>query len=163
MISQSCESKTIDEATYNYLSCNNGLCNKAYFSPKIQRKIRPLRPIVPLIRSPLYNWTKFLSNLLAYASEKNGKYSKNSSGLIDYIKSITLPENYILIFLDVTSLYTNISINLAAEIVVMAFIWTKILDEKCDVLVAEQIEYLFGKVEMRVGFPSRTYNFFVPI
>lgn len=100
---------------------------------------------------------------MAYASEKNGKYSKNSSGLIDYIKSITLPENYILIFLDVTSLYTNISINLAAEIVVMAFIWTKILDEKCDVLVAEQIEYLFGKVEMRVGFPSRTYNFFVPI
>ena len=89
------------------LKTKQGVFPKMYFLPKIHKENTPLRPIVSFVGSPLYNTTKFISNLLKYAFEKDEIYVKNSFELVEQLKNIMLPDNYILVSLDVISPYLS--------------------------------------------------------
>jgi predicted GIY-YIG superfamily endonuclease len=76
-----------------------------------------MRPIVSAIDSPCFKLSKFLLPIISLAINKNnGNYLQNSSDLISKISGATLPAGYILISLDVTSLYTNTPTEVALNI-----------------------------------------------
>ena len=52
---------------------------------------------------------------LNYSIKKPKSYVKNSFTFMDSIKNLTIPDNHILLSLDVTSLYTNIPLKLLID------------------------------------------------
>lgn len=111
------KSDHIDENNSRFLKCNNGICPKMYFLPKIHKQDYPLRPVVSYVGSPLYNLSKFLAKLLDHIFERDERYIKDSFEFVDSLKNILVPKGYILVSLDVTSLFTNIPISLAIELI----------------------------------------------
>ena len=77
----------------------------------------PIRPIVSNNQAPLYNLSKFLANIISNVVDQGDYYVKNSFEFKKFIDQVRIPDDYILISLDVTSLYTNIPINLVEQIV----------------------------------------------
>ncbi|XP_050315966.1 uncharacterized protein LOC126750390 [Anthonomus grandis grandis] len=117
IISQLFDKKMISIEQQKWLKINNGVAPKIYFLPKIHKLGTPLRPIVSFIGSPLYNLTKLLSNILQHFFIKDERYVKNSFDFANYIKEQTVPEGYILVSLDVVSLFTNIPVDLVTDII----------------------------------------------
>lgn len=104
------------------LKIHNAITPKIYGLPKIHKNDVPLRPIVSCIQSPFNLLSKFLKNILNNIVYKNNYYIRDSIDLKEKIKDITIPQNYILVSLDVISLYTSIPIKLV----------TKVIEEKWD-------------------------------
>jgi len=75
---------------------------------KIHKKNTPLRPIVSFVSSPLYNLTKYISNVLQNSFIKDDKYVKNLFQFSNFIRNQTIPDDYQIISLDVVLLFTNI-------------------------------------------------------
>lgn len=86
-----------------------------YCLRKTHKNNLALIPIVSCINSPTYNLAKFINEILAPLTTTFHHNLKNSFELVDRIKDINLPNNYILLSLDVKSLFTNIPKKLAIE------------------------------------------------
>lgn len=112
LIQQLIKSNKLDPQLGKSLKCNNGIFPKMYFLPKIHKKEIPLRPILCFVGSPTYNLSKHLSSLLTYCFDKDETYVKNSFEFVQFIKNFQLPDNYVLISLDVVNLFTNIPVDL---------------------------------------------------
>lgn len=88
---------------------------RIYGLPKIHKSGVPLRPIVSCINGPTYNLSKFLSGIF-YKSIDHSKYNiRNSYDFKEFITNQKLPQNYVLISLDVVSLFTKIPLNLVMD------------------------------------------------
>lgn len=109
--------KVISSDEGKFLKCNNGVPPKMYFLPKIHKNNVPLRPIVSFIGSPLYNLTKFLSELLTKMYTKDARHVRNSFEFSEDIRGRTVPDDYILVSLDAISLFTNIPLDLVIDII----------------------------------------------
>lgn len=70
--------------------------------------------------------SKFLSQLLKHAYVKDEKHVKDSFQFVESIKSVRIPEGYVLVSLDVVSLFTNIPIDLATSLIIKN--WPNIAD-----------------------------------
>lgn len=99
------------------LKIRNAIPPKIYGLPKLHKDNIPLRPIVSCIQSPFSLLSKFLKNILNNITGKNEYYIKDSFHFKEKLKNIKIPNNYLLISLDVVSLYTNIPIALATKII----------------------------------------------
>src|SRR3978361_2132464 len=77
----------------------------------------PIRPIVSNNQAPLYNLSKFLANIISNIVGKNNYFIKNSFEFKNFIDTLNVPDDHVLISLDDTSLYTNIPINLVEQII----------------------------------------------
>lgn len=97
-----------------------------YFLPKIHKKITDwtipykmpkARPIVSDVGSESYPVSIYLESFLFPLTCTHPAYIKNSTDLINKIKSISLPSNAILFSLDVESLYTNMNLNRTLSLV----------------------------------------------
>lgn len=117
--------KTIDQLVASNLmtaeqskivKCNCGVFPKMYFQPKIHKNTVPLRPIVSFVGSPTYALTKFLSNLISHAFVRDQYHVKDSFEMVKYIQGFSIPDDHILISLDVISLFTNIPTDLTIEL-----------------------------------------------
>lgn len=115
--------KAIDEKTKKDLTTYKSIAPKFYGLPKVHKSNYPLRPIVSFINAPTYKTSKFLANCLKFLIADTYNV-KNSYEFVNFIKTQTIPENFVLISLDVVSLFTNIKIDLAI----------KIIDEKFELL-----------------------------
>ena len=109
--------KLIDQDTKTSLMTYNAITPKIYFLPKIHKQNTPYRPIVSCIDSPTYKLSKYLANILSNVVGETEYGIKNSFDFVNKIKNIQIPEEHMLFSLDVTSLYTNIPIHLALDIV----------------------------------------------
>ena len=107
----------ISPNTAKNLQIRNALLPKIYGLPKLHKKNIPLRPIISCIQSPFNLLSKFLKNILSNIAYKNEYYIKDSFHFKQKLKNIQIPEEYILISLDLISLYTNIPISLATKII----------------------------------------------
>jgi hypothetical protein len=95
---------------------NDSICSKAYGLIKVHKLSNPippdpdikLRPIVSCQKSPSYNMSKFLCDILNRAIDQDRYNIKNSYVFRDFIKTQLLPPGYKLISLDVVSLFTCI-------------------------------------------------------
>jgi len=84
-----------------------------YGLPKIHKLYQhfpPLRPIVSQIKSSTYNVSRYIDSFLKYQAQKCESYIRDTKDFLNKLKSIDkLPENSVLVTMDVASLYTNIS------------------------------------------------------
>lgn len=86
----------------------NSVCSKLYGLVKIHKDGYPIRPIVASIGSPTYNLSKMVCKILKNVVGKSHRTIKNATELVKKIRKVRLPANFVLISLDVVSLFTNI-------------------------------------------------------
>ena len=96
---------------------NNPRPRRFYTLPKIHKlpetwtvpfSIPPGRPIVSNCNSETEKIAEYIDSFLKTKSTCHPSYIKNTNDFISKIRSITIPENALLITLDVESMYTNI-------------------------------------------------------
>lgn len=108
--------KFINIETKKLLTTYTSITPKLYGLPKVHKDNVPLRPIVSFINAPTYKTSKYLADSLKFMT--TNKYNiLNSYEFIDFIKLQNIPDNYLLISLDVVSLFTNIKIDLALDLI----------------------------------------------
>ena len=92
------------------LITSNSLLARIYGLPKVHKDNCPLRPIVSCVNCPTYNMSKIFKKILNDSLPKLRSFIKNSLSFRDTIIKNQIPNNYIMVSLDVTSLFTNIPI-----------------------------------------------------
>ena len=85
---------------------------RCYGLPKIHKKDVPLRPIISTINSPTHFLSKILYNQIKNSVNTPKSHINNSFELKTKLQSFTIPDDHILLSLDVTSLFTNIPCHL---------------------------------------------------
>ncbi|XP_044766200.1 uncharacterized protein LOC123322322 [Coccinella septempunctata] len=98
---------TADE--YKKLIRHNGISPRLYFLRKTHKEGLSFRPISNNINSPTYNIGKFLHQILSQVLSTSPYNVKNSFDLKRDLQGVHVPEGYILVSLDVVSLFTYIS------------------------------------------------------
>ena len=100
----------IDKMTYKWL--NSGLnpprIPEFYTLTKIHKPTPVGRPIVSGSSGPTERISSFVDSLLQPIAKKQESYIKDTTHFINFIENTPLPENAVLVTLDVCSLYTNI-------------------------------------------------------
>ena len=92
-----------------------------YGLPKIHKQFEnfpPLRPIVSQMKSATRRLSEFLDTFLKYQAQRTASYIRDTKHFLQKIKEINenkLPDNTILVTMDVSSLYTNIDHEEGAE------------------------------------------------
>lgn len=81
---------------------------KAYGLPKIHKPGYPLRPIISCVDTPFVFLSKFLSLILKTTLPIPKSRIKNSLDLKSGLKEVSIPDNHIMMSIDVVSLYTNV-------------------------------------------------------
>ena len=107
-------SGSIDKHRKSYLTPSSPKPGIFYLLPKIHKlKLPPPgRPIVSQIGSPTEKISGYLDFFLQPFMQKIPSYIKDTGHFLHIIDNLgTIPENALLVTLDVTSLYTNIPIN----------------------------------------------------
>ena len=78
----------------------------------------PLRPIISTCGTATYKLSKFVANLLSTSmADRTGYNVKDTFDFVSKIKSIKIPNNYVIISLDVINLFTNIPLDMVVMIV----------------------------------------------
>jgi hypothetical protein len=132
----------------NRLTRYDSVCPRIYGLPKIHKIPWPpprnpslkFRPIVSCQKSPMYNISRYLSNIINKSIDQNNFNIRNSHKFRDFVTSQILPPDYILISLDVVSLFTCIPLSLVENAV--EFKWIEI--EKCTDLSKVDFKRLVG-------------------
>ena len=84
---------------------------RMYSLPKVHKENFPLRPVVSYINTPFYFMPKYFNNILKLVPKPFSNI-KIFLEFISKIKNIRIPDNHIMMSLDVTSLFTNVPLNL---------------------------------------------------
>ena len=95
----------------------DGSLPRVYGLPKIHKPGCPLKIIVPSIGSPLYSLAIYLHNILFKTIPKADNYNKNSFQLVEKLKRLRPTGDHKLISLDMTSLFTNVPMDIAIDCV----------------------------------------------
>jgi len=116
MLKRWLNSKYISSCTHTYLNASNAILPRAYGLPKIHKPNVPLRIIVSSSGSPLHNLAEFLQKIISRSLPCPFSHIFNSHDLLKKLHNVTLADDVALVSLDVTSLFTNVPIDLALEI-----------------------------------------------
>jgi len=88
---------------------------KAYGLSKIHKKNIPFRIIMSLINSTLYSFANYLHKILHKSLPLSNSHVKNSFELYNILQGKKIPENHVLMSLNIISLFTNILLELVIE------------------------------------------------
>lgn len=102
------EKKYISKIKGGGLLSANAVIPRLYALPKIHKANNSFRPIVSSILGPTYKLSKFVQQSITNVSKNTPSYVKDSFQFKDFITKITIPDGYVLLSLDVSSLYTNV-------------------------------------------------------
>ena len=92
-----------------------------YFLPKIHKNPLKLRPIVASIKGITSNASRFINIILQPYMKQVDSYVKNATHIINILKTTRVPHTSYLASLDIESLYTNISFDMAIEVLLKIF------------------------------------------
>jgi hypothetical protein len=111
----------IDRTGFLNLVINNAYAPRIYGLVKthkadVNRHNLKLRPVVSYIGSPLYNLSKYVGKIIRN-SIKSKFNVKNSYEFNEFIRSKSVPPGYVLVSMDVTSLFTCLPQNFLVECV----------------------------------------------
>lgn len=85
-----------------------------YGLPKIHKPVLSLRPIISSVNAPTRNLAKLITGILTSSYSKNNQYYiQDSFEFADFANDFQLPDGYRLLSLDVVSLFSNITVQLA--------------------------------------------------
>ncbi|KAI4476061.1 hypothetical protein M0804_013903 [Polistes exclamans] len=99
----------ITEEIEKNMKSYNSVAPKIYGLRKTHKQDLTLRPVVSCIRLPCYKLAQFSHHKLSSAMTNKFEFSvENSFKFVEFIKKITLPEDYRLVSLDAISLFMNI-------------------------------------------------------
>ena len=116
-ISELEKNEVIDPTTAKNLKGYTGSAPVFYGVPKIQKPGFPLRPVIDYTRSPLFNLSSYLSNLLKPFTV-GSNFSLNSAfQFLDDLRRIKVPSDSIMISLDEVSIFTSIPIQFACNVI----------------------------------------------
>ena len=110
---------------------------KIYGLPKIHKAGIPLRPVTSTINSPNSFLAKKVVKILEQAILKPKSYVKNSFDLLEKTQNLVIPDDHILISLDVRSLFTNVTKDLVLSALDKIY---NIINRKCKVPFCEIID-----------------------
>jgi len=105
----------ISKSSYSSLYCSDGNLPRAYGLPKVHKPGFNFRIIISSVDSPSYHIAYFLHRLISQNIKKPFSHIDNSFELIKKLEGTCLQDEHDLVSLDVTSLYTNIPIELAIK------------------------------------------------
>lgn len=105
----------MNDADYHRLFSSGGATPKMYGLSKIHKEPCPLRSIVSFNASLTYNLSRFLVDLLAPVTGKNGFTIRNSPEFVMLMREQAFQENDGIVSFDVVSLFTNVPTQLAVE------------------------------------------------
>ena len=106
----------ISELEYYTLQSSEGHAARIYGLPKIHKQNVPLRPIVSMIGTPMYNLSKYLCPFIKPIVAED-YIVKNSSDFTEHIKTLNINSDEIQASFDVVSLFSNIAVKLATDII----------------------------------------------
>ena len=108
------EDRAIDAWTHDCLKLpQDTTVQTIYFLPKVHKTPTKLRPIVSCSGGPTERASRYLDALLQPHAKRVDSYVGNSTEVVNRLRDLTLPNHVALASLDVESLYTNISHELA--------------------------------------------------
>ncbi|XP_015118902.1 uncharacterized protein LOC107042379 [Diachasma alloeum] len=107
----------VDDMKAKLLKTHNSVIPKMYGLRKVHKDGCKLRPVVSYLKLPSYQVTRLLHALLAKVNKSSKFNIKNPQEFVMFAQDVVLPEGYVLISLDVVSLFTNIPKSLVLEIV----------------------------------------------
>ncbi|XP_062710247.1 uncharacterized protein LOC134288682 [Aedes albopictus] len=130
--------KLIEYRTAHELTSNNAICPRIYGQPKAHKPDLPLRPVIPNITAPTYKLAKYIAAILQ--NSFHSQYNTSSSfEFCDEVNNVTLPEGYVMISLDVTSLFTNVPRSLVIKNIIER--WNEVKTQINLDLFLEIVEY----------------------
>jgi len=106
------DAEFISIAMYKFLNCIDELILRAYGTPKVHKIDCSFKIIVSSIDSSLHKFDKHLYKIIIKSIPKANSHVENNYDLVNEFNGKHLNDNYILISLDVVSLFINISIDL---------------------------------------------------
>ena len=99
----------ITEKNFDFLNIKNPKEARVYLLPKIHKKDVPGRPICSSIQHPTAHISKFVDEHIKKYVPKTRSYVRDTQHFISRLKQLgQIPNNALLVTLDVSSLYTNI-------------------------------------------------------
>ncbi|XP_044578918.1 uncharacterized protein LOC123261389 [Cotesia glomerata] len=107
----------VDEHQGKHLNANYTVAPRIYGLRKTHKQTCSLRPVVSCVHSPSYNLARFLHEILSPVIETFQYNIKNSFDFVAFSKTVSLPEGYVLISLDVVSLFTNVRRDLILKVI----------------------------------------------
>ena len=99
----------IDRSIFYFIRKTYGNLSRMYTLPKIHKPTLSFRPIISTVDSPTYNFDKFFARFLKNNIPESKYNVKNSIEFRQRIKGQIIPTDHVMISLDVTSLFTNIT------------------------------------------------------
>lgn len=116
IISKLLNTNAINQTQAKELHIYNGISPKFFGQPKFHKPGNPLRPVISTIGSPTYKLSKFMAHILSKAyNSDNSYYIKDSFEFTNFIQNKSIPNNYVIISLDVVSLFNNIPHQMAIQ------------------------------------------------
>lgn len=128
------------ESNYFRLRSTDGIIPRIYGLVKIHKEGFPLRPIVSMIGSPLYEVSKHLASIIAPLVGKTNFVVKNSMDFIEVLKTCSWSDNDVMVSFDVVNLFTSVPVNLAVNILKDRLLNDNSLSERTDLLVEDLVD-----------------------
>ena len=111
------EEEKISQKDYEWLYPTAENIPRMYCTPKIHKTGNPLRPIVDYTGSIGYRTSRSLADILGPLVGKSQHHLNNSRDLAKEMDSIMIEEDEMFISHDVVSLFTNIPVDLALQVI----------------------------------------------
>ena len=114
--------KVLDKYQYRSLRIpDNYQMQTIYFLPKIHKHPLKLRPIVASTKGITVNASRFMDRILQPYMRNTRSYCKNATHIINLLRRTSVPPHSYLASLDIESLYTNISFDMAIKVLLKIF------------------------------------------
>jgi len=105
----------INKQQFYKLRSSDSLLPKAYGFPKIHKKNTPFRIIVSSVNTALYSLASFLHRIISDSLQHMNGHTTNSFKIYNSLSGKTIGDTDVLLSLDVTSLFTNVPLDLAMD------------------------------------------------
>ena len=128
------------ESNYFRLRSTDGVIPRIYGLVKIHKEGFPLRPIVSMIGSPLYEVSKYLASIISPLVGKTNFSVKNSMEFIEVLKTCSWSDDDVMVSFDVVNLFTSVPVDLAVNILKDRLRNDDSLSERTDLLVEDLVD-----------------------
>ena len=107
----------LTKCIYNRIRPTGSSPPRIYGLPKIHKPHIPLRPIVSCIGAPSYKLSKYIASVISPLAGKTSSHVLNSKHFVGMMKDVHVKAEEALVSFDVTSLFTNVPINEAVDVI----------------------------------------------